>query len=37
MNRKFDLRVWVLVTSFNPLVIWVYEELYVRFSAIDYN
>lgn len=37
MSRKFDIRVWVLVTDFNPLTIWVYEEVYLRFSATDYN
>lgn len=36
-NRKFDLRVWVVVTDWNPLTIWLFKKPYVRLPAHDYN
>ena len=36
-QRKFDIRQWVLVTSLNPLIIWIWKEPYIRFGAEDYR
>ena len=37
MGKKFDIRVWVLITSVQPLTIWVWKKPYLRFTAQDYN
>ncbi|KAH9513196.1 Tubulin polyglutamylase ttll5 [Bulinus truncatus] len=34
---KFDLRIYVAVTSFDPLVIYMYKEGLTRFATVQYN
>lgn len=36
-TRKHDIRQWVLVTSINPLTIWLFTECYVRVAANEYS
>jgi hypothetical protein len=30
-NTKFDIRQWFVITSTNPLVIWLYCDVYLRY------
>ena len=34
---KFDIRLYVAVTSFDPLVIYLYEEGLTRFATIPFD
>lgn len=33
LRKKFDIRYWVFVKSFNPLCIYIYDQAYLRISS----
>jgi len=36
-GKKFDIRQWVVVTDWNPVTIYIYDECYFRLCMQDYN
>lgn len=36
-NKKYDLRLYVVITSFSPLKIYLYEDGLVRFASEEYS
>ena len=36
-NKKYDLRIYVLITSYSPLKVFLYENGLVRFATEDYK
>lgn len=37
LNKKFDIRQWVVVTSWRPLRIFLFDECYLRFTSDNYD
>jgi hypothetical protein len=37
LNKKFDIRIWVLVTSFQPLTVYFHQEAYLRLASGTYS
>ena len=36
-GKKFDIRQWVLVTSMNPLTVYMFSDCYLRVCSSDFN
>jgi len=36
-RRKFDIRQWVIVTNWNPLTIYFFDDCYLRFCVEEYS
>ena len=32
-----DLRLWILVTDFDPLTVWLYKDFKIRLAMEDYQ
>ena len=37
IGKKFDIRVWVVVTSVEPFAVWMFMKPYLRFTSGDYD
>lgn len=35
--RKFDIRLWVLVTSYDPLIVYSFSDYYLRICGSEYS
>jgi glutathionylspermidine synthase len=36
-NRKYDIRQWVFVSSFDPLEVFIYKRAYLRICSKDFD
>ena len=36
-GKKFDIRMYVLVTSYKPLKVWIHEKGFTRFCTVKYT
>jgi len=32
-DRKFDIRLWTIITSISPLIVFIYDEFYLRLAV----
>lgn len=36
-DRKFDIRIWTVLTSTSPCISWVWQKFYIRLSANNFD